>query len=412
MKKQVLKVWKNIGNLRKRRFNNLNSDIEGGIHSMDGEKNIDPLVSMQQELCDMWGINNQTKYVFYYDESNNCRKFWVDDSKQQFNTDYTADFVLAGLVKKEEDIVDVSLETFRKPLKLQGNVEEIKFKKLYAKGDFLQCVKEKRLFETLSWIDKSPFYIHYTNVNNLFYTLVEIFDSIVKPDEISEFGYDYFKMKSVFYHMFKGKADELQILMFKYKYPNIQREDVEAFCNELLFLLGSRREMKEEEKFLAGMLARASKSDELVFLHDNDDYIMQENYAEFYADPIRKYQKSTHIFDEETTVQDIVKRQIAQGENMADNFKFVKSETDIFVQLSDVVAGILGKLFKYINSTSVSQRRKDIEGLSKLQVDNVLLIDKLRMEADRENPGFLCSIAPLDEVGILNSFFQMVKSRK
>ena len=379
---------------------------------MDNERNIDPLVSMQQELCDMWGINNQTKYVFYYDESNNCRKFWVDDSKQQFNTDYTADFVLAGLVKKEEDIVDVSLETFRKPLKLQGNVEEIKFKKLYAKGDFLQCVKEKRLFETLSWIDKSPFYIHYTNVNNLFYTLVEIFDSIVKPDEISEFGYDYFKMKSVFYHMFKGKADELQILMFKYKYPNIQREDVERFCNELLFLLGSRREMKEEEKFLAGMLARASKSDELVFLHDNDDYIMQENYAEFYADPIWKYQKSTHIFDEETTVQDIVKRQIAQGENMADNFKFVKSETDIFVQLSDVVAGILGKLFKYINSTSVNQRRKDIEGLSKIQIDNILLIDKLRMEADRENPGFLCSIAPLDEVGILNRFFEMVKSRK
>lgn len=379
---------------------------------MDNERNIDPLVSLQQELCDMWGINNQTKYVFYYDESNNCRKFWVDDSKQQFNTDYTADFVLAGLVKKEEDTVDVSLESFRKPLKLQGNVEEIKFKKLYAKGDFLQCVKEKRLFETLLWIDKSPFYIHYTNVNNLFYTLVEIFDSIVKPDEISEFGYNYFKMKSVFYYMFKGKADELQILMYKYKYPNIQREDVERFCNELLFLLGSRREMKEEEKFLTGMLARASKSDELVFLHDNDDYIMQENYAEFYADPIRKYQKSTHIFDEETTVQDIVKRQIAQGENMADIFKFVKSETDIFVQLSDVVAGILGKLFKYINSTSVNQRRKDIEGLSKIQIDNILLIDKLLMEANRENPGFLHSVAPLDEVGILDRFFEMVKSRE
>ena len=384
----------------------------GGIRSMAEEKNIDPLVSMQQELCDMWGINNQTKYVFYYDESNNCRKFWVDDSKQQFNTDYTADFVLAGLVRKEEEKVEASLETFRKPLKLQANVEEIKFKKLYAKGDFLQCVNERRLFETLSWIDKSPFYIHYTNVNNLFYTLVEIFDSIVKPDEISEFGYDYFKMKSVFYYMFKGKADALQILMFKYKYPNIQREDVEAFCNDLLFLLGSRREMKEEEKFLAGMLARAAESDELVFLHDNDDYVMQENYAEFYADPIRKYQKSRHIFDEETTVQDIVKKQIAMGENMADNFKFVKSETDIFVQLSDVVAGILGKLFKYINSTSVNQRRRDVEGLSKLQVENILLIDKLRMEAGRENPGFLCSIGPWDGIGILNRFFEMVKSRK
>lgn len=383
-----------------------------GVNFMAVENSIDPLVSMQQELCDMWGINNQKKYVFYYDESNNCRKFWVDDSKQQFNTDYTADFVLAGLAKKKEDIVDVSLETFRKTLKLQGNVKEIKFKNLYAKGDFLQCVKEKRLFETLSWIDKSPFYIHYMNVNNLFYTLVEIFDSIVKPDEISEFGYDYFKMKSVFYHMFKGKADELQILMFRYKYPNIQRGDVDAFCNELLFLLGSRREMKEEEKFLAGMLARASKSGELVFLHDNDDYVMQENYAEFYAAPIRKYQKSTHIFDEETTVQDIVIKQISMGENMADNFKFVNSKTDIFVQLSDVVAGILGKLCKYINSTSVNQRRKDVEGLSKLQIDNILLIDKLRTEADIENHGFLCSIAPLDEIGVLNMFFEMVKNRE
>ena len=109
---------------------------------MDREKNVDPLVAMQQELCDMWGINNQTKYVFYYDESNNCRKFWVDDNKQQFNTDYTADFVLAGLVKKEEDTVDVSLESFRKILKLQANVEESSSKNLYSKGDFLQCVKE------------------------------------------------------------------------------------------------------------------------------------------------------------------------------------------------------------------------------------------------------------------------------
>lgn len=99
--------------------------------------------------------------------------------------------------------------------------------------------------------------------------------------------------------------------------------------------------MREEEKFLAGMLARAAELDELIFLHENDDYVMQDNYVEFYIDPIRKYQKSKHIFDEETTVQDMVKKQIAMGDNMADNFEFVKSETDVFVQLSDVIAGIL-----------------------------------------------------------------------
>lgn len=379
---------------------------------MENEKKIDSLVSMNQDICNMWGIDNRTKYVFYYDECNNCRKFWVDDSKKQFNTDFAADFVLAGLVKHAEDDVDVSIEAFRKTLNLQTNVVEIKFKNHYAKSSFLECVKGKRLFDTLSWIENSPFYIHYTNVNNLFYTLVEIFDSIVKPDEIFEFGYDYFRMKSIFYNMFRTKADELQLIMFKYRYPNIQQENITAFCNELLALLGSRMEMKEEEKFLSGMLVTASKSAELVFLHDNNDFVMQENYAEFYTDQIRKYQTSMHIFDEEKSIQGIVQEQIAMGENMADNYVFVKSETDIIVQLSDVIAGILGKLFKYINTTSVNQRRKDVEGLAKIQVDNILLIDRLRISADRENHGFLCTIGPVGEIETLNSFFEMVRSKE
>ena len=52
---------------------------------MTDEKNRAPLVSMQQELYDMREIDNQTKNVFFYNESNNCRKFWGDGSKQQFS---------------------------------------------------------------------------------------------------------------------------------------------------------------------------------------------------------------------------------------------------------------------------------------------------------------------------------------
>lgn len=199
--------------------------------------------------------------------------------------------------------------------------------------------------------------------------------------------------------------------MFKYKYPNLQREEVEAFCNDLLFLLGSRKEMKEEEKFLTGMLKRASKGNELIFLHDNDDYIMQKNYAEFYVDPIRKYQNSTHIFDVELEVKDEVENQIAWSENISKNYEFVDSKTNIFVQLSDVVEGIFGKMFQYINSNSINQLRKDIDSLSKLQIDNILLIDKLRSIADKENTGFLCSIAPIDEVIMINKFFEMVRNK-
>ena len=35
-----------------------------GVNFMAVENSIDPLVSMQQELCDMWGINNQKSMYF------------------------------------------------------------------------------------------------------------------------------------------------------------------------------------------------------------------------------------------------------------------------------------------------------------------------------------------------------------
>ena len=42
--------------------------------------------------------------------------------------------MLARLVKKDEDVIEASLETFRKHLRLQKNVKEIKFKTLFSKA--------------------------------------------------------------------------------------------------------------------------------------------------------------------------------------------------------------------------------------------------------------------------------------
>ena len=77
---------------------------------MSDEKQVESRDVMEQELYDIWWIKNKERYIFYYDESNNCRKFWVDDVKMQFNADYTADFVLAGVVKKKMKILLLHLK--------------------------------------------------------------------------------------------------------------------------------------------------------------------------------------------------------------------------------------------------------------------------------------------------------------
>ena len=37
-----------------------------------------------KEYYAMWGVNTEEDMHFYYDESNNCRKFWLDSTKENF----------------------------------------------------------------------------------------------------------------------------------------------------------------------------------------------------------------------------------------------------------------------------------------------------------------------------------------
>ena len=360
-----------------------------------------------------WGFRTDEKYYFFYDESNNCRKFWIKptDESGKFNTDTNSDFVLAGGAC-EERRVEADFENLKQILKLQRNATEIKFKTQFSAGNFLDCMKSKRVTSMLDWIDTNSLYIHYSHINNLYYTLVEIIDSITSIEEIEEYGFDYFSVKNTFHKMLVGKEMPLQKLMFEYCYPNIKSEDIENFCNSLLKLFEIRYQQTVEEKFITGLIKKASKSNEMIFIQNNEDYIMQKNYVEFYINPIRTYQNSEHIFDEELEIQEAFNRyRFTKNGVEIDNFKFVNSKTDVLVQVSDVIAGILGKMFSYINISDLKKIRKDVNALNEIQVANILLVNKLRTKSDAKNRGFLHSVTAQCEIDKLNMLFDLVSAK-
>jgi hypothetical protein len=81
--------------------------------------------------------------------------------------------------------------------------------------------------------------------------------------------------------------------MLKYAYPNIKTEDIRGFCLDLCGLLGPEYEMKPEEKYVYGVLNRAAGNDKLLFIQDNEDYLLQEDYASFYIALLFESQKIT-----------------------------------------------------------------------------------------------------------------------
>lgn len=376
--------------------------------SLSGEiMKTDELVD-DKKYFEMWGVNTDEQMHIYYDESNNCRKFWLDANKEDFNHDCYADFVLAGVASCEE--LEIPFDELRERFGLQKNITELKSKIIYRGKDFLECMASKQTRVLINIINDYDLYIHYDHVNNFYYTIVEILDSITNPMEIDEFGFDYFKLKSTLYNMLIQNIATVRKIMIKYSYPNIKTEDIRSFCLELLASIDMRYNQKPDEKFVSGMLKRAAGNNELVFIQNNTDYVMQNSFAEFYVSPIMTFPKSVHHFDEELSIQEEVKSIICQfnNGNDKDNYEFINSKDNTLIQISDLVAGLLGKMFRFFNTTKRKDFRGIISDMTEQQLRNCYEIQLLRVKSNERNKGFLHSLSPISVWESIDDFFNIV----
>ncbi len=371
------------------------------------DKKINGTLFPDQIYFDIWGVNTKEEMFFYYDESNNCRKFWLNSDKEDFNHDPDADFVLAGVASEKE--LNFSFEKIQELFGLQKNMKELKSKTFFRGKDFLSCVGTKTVTALFSLINEYGLFIHYVHINNFFYTIVEILDSITDPEEIYSFGFDYFELKSVLFEMLHPRIKKVSEIMLKYAYPNIKTEDIRGFCLDLCALLGSKYEMKPAEKYICGVLRRAAENDKLLFVQNNEDYMLQENYASFYVDRIMTFSKSKHCFDEELSIQSEVERLLrAYGSESLNSYNFVESTNNCMIQISDLVAGLLGKMFIFFNTTCKGDFRKIVKKLTDLQIENLCELQQLRRKSDSRNKGFLHSITAITLLNKENDFFDMV----
>lgn len=378
----------------------------------DIKKDYEELWQEERIFYEMQGFSVDINAHFYYDESNNCRKFSLKQKggKGKFNVDPFEDFILAGVVALSD--LQISFEELSQILELQSNVVEIKFKHHFSYGTFLRCMNRRRVGSLLKWIDRNELFIHYTHVNNFYYAIVEIIDSTMTITDMEEMGFDIFSVKSTFYEMLLKKKESVQELMYKYEFPNVKREKNAEFLTEILQLFPRRYELTPEQKFITGMLEKAKQNGELVFINDNTDYVMQKNYLEFYFDHPRKYLNSMHTFDEETQIVSILDdNDFSYLGIELKNVEYVNSKTSILVQVSDVIAGLLGKLMVYINDCDRNTIRIDVDNLTDIQLENICLLGRLRMKSCLYNKGFLMSVTAISVVKKMEYLFELCEAR-
>lgn len=343
-------------------------------------------------------VDFTTPYTFYYDETNNIKTFYIREN--DFNYTFTANFVLGGLLHVG-DAPDVKplIDSFR----LQKTAKEVKFKHI-AFGEFEDCLKSQKLNLYLKFIFESDLYVHYSSLNILYWSVVDIVDSAIMNSEAAmQLGPQFSNhLKNDLYKLCRREIDSVIELFYTFEYPNIKPDRISDFIQSLSDIFEPYLDSHEFHfglESLRQILKQSAKSGKLPFVMDEQNYILLSDLTQFYLRPIYSFKNSTHVFDNEDSI-----REALQEYNFTDsglvfkNFTFVDSQDCQLTQLSDIFVGLMGKYTHFRNIRSISEITKEIDAFSDIQLNNLKLFIDIINKSDQKNPAFLHATDSVEEV--------------
>jgi uncharacterized protein DUF3800 len=337
-------------------------------------------------------------YTFYYDETNNFKKLYIKEL--DFNASFASNFILGGLVFEG---TSTDLSNLFEGLELQNNIVDVKLKHL-ATGSFLDCLKSKKLNYFLKYLYDNKIYIHFTWVNLLQWSIADIVDSAIANSEVAiKAGRPMAdRVKSDFYKLAKIELEAVIALFYKFKYPNIKKEQIVPFINELISLFDGYIHTEEFHfglESLRQVLKEAKRNQSLPFLTNEEDYVLLKDFSTFYLEPLALFKNSLHVFDNEDSIAEIVQNtKIMDGKDEIKNYSFIDSKSNPIVQASDIFVGIMGKLSTFLNTSGHMGVCYSISSLSEIQESNIDLIIDLMDRSGEKNPAFITSIDTQEEM--------------
>lgn len=358
--------------------------------------------SIRLHSCMTPNLNFNIDWKFYYDETNNFKKLHIKN-RDDFNANIESNFVLGGLCHDRSDEIDEAL--LFSNIKLQKTANEVKLTHI-ANGDFLNMLKSSKLTCFLENLSAMPLYLHYQSLNPLYYSLVDIIDS--------NHNEKFFKfnrvLKATIYDVLKSNLSKTKEIIKSYGYPNISKNDVRNFIHDLIDLtedeLKKSSFLGEKKRFglLLEFLRDTEDIDELVFLSDEDEYIMIKRLNELYSQNTVMFINSEHIFDNESDVQNsFAEVKMVYKDKDICNYSFVDSKSSVLVQASDVIIGVIGKLFSFIKHIDISLLSDVISNMNEIQIKNLDLLLTLYNKSINRNPSFINSIESDSELVKLNA---------
>lgn len=156
-------------------------------------------------------------YTIYYDETNNIRR--LHTRADGLNVSEPKCFVIAGIAHNGPPR-QFSVGDLRQRCRIQKTAKEIKLEYI-AKGDFLKVLSSQKLEAFLRWVVEMEFYVHYSVMDPLYWSIVDIIDSILTEYGRPELLPAHAQLKNDLYTIMRADQADTLDLFRRYSYPDV-----------------------------------------------------------------------------------------------------------------------------------------------------------------------------------------------
>jgi hypothetical protein len=237
-----------------------------------------------------------------------------------------------------------------------------------------------------------------------------VIDSILAEHEEPQLMMHHLMLKNDLYTLFRYEYDRTVDLFQRYSFPNVGPGKRREFVSELLEMLKTRQALLTPFNFmmLKGVLQIAKTLDSLPFLENADSNVLIDGFSPFFIERICILKHSDHIFDVEPVIQKyLVGIDFCDNDASFSNFRFAASHDEPGIQLSDVMTGLLGKLFSYICTTDLDRIVAIRSALSAQQSRNLRLLSALLKSSATENEVFAHHILSMSDTRKASVFLEL-----
>lgn len=335
-------------------------------------------------------------YTLFYDETNNVRKLRLRENG--LNIKKCDNFVLGGIALHPDHAELPCISGLRSDLKIPSNAPEIKLD-LVAKGNFEKILGSPKITKFFTWLIEHKIHIHYTNLNILNWSILDIVESISAEENYLHIQEYHLELKNELYRIASRYLSKFLDILKSHQYPDLRADNTKKFLEDIYSFVvqhgpaNKNLATVELEKIL---LSASKEITKLAFLHNDKAHELIDGFQSFFLSRIASFPNATHFFDEEKTIQEAISNfEIVNNDSLV-YYRFVESVETPGVQLSDVIVGFLGKYFTFIEDTS-PKKLVDLKGrLSSAQRQNLKLLRTLIARSDKISNHFIHKITTID----------------